>query len=95
MRAYQLSKVLMRGFGSNGCCPSPERLFRGTALSESPSTKSLTMKSLFEKSSNVKFGPFGKSPLDGLPAPLLAAIVLADGKTSNPSAVRNPTAFRY
>lgn len=35
----------------------------GIALSDSSSTKSLTMKSLFEKFSRVKLGPFGYSDL--------------------------------
>lgn len=54
-----LSKVRMRGFGSNACCPGPERRFTGTALSARSSTKSLTIKSLFEKFSKVKLGPLG------------------------------------
>lgn len=49
----------MRGLGSNACCAGPERRFTGTALSARSSTKSLTMKSLFEKFSKVKLGPLG------------------------------------
>jgi hypothetical protein len=64
-----LSKVLINGFGSNACCAGPERRLIGIALSARSSMKSLTMKSLFEKFSNVKLGPFGKIDLP-LPVPL-------------------------
>jgi hypothetical protein len=65
-----LSNVLISGFGSKAACPGPERRFMGIALSESSSTKSLTMKSLFEKFSRVKLGPLGNIDLT-LPPPLL------------------------
>lgn len=48
-------------------CEGPERRAEGIALSARLSTKSLTMKSLLEKSSRVKLGPLGKmllGPLD-------------------------------
>src|SRR5687767_7682321 len=51
----------MRGFGSNCCCAGPDLRFAGTAPSARFSIKSRTIKSLLEKSSNVKLGPRGKS----------------------------------
>jgi hypothetical protein len=69
------SKVLMRGFASNACCAGPERRFTGTALSARSSIKSLTMKSLFEKLSNVKLGPLGKMDLPLPPPPLLRCAI--------------------
>jgi hypothetical protein len=65
-----LSKVLIKGFGSKSAFPGPERRLAGTALSERSSTKSLTIKSLFEKFSKVKLGPLGNIDLE-LAAPLL------------------------
>jgi hypothetical protein len=59
----------MRGFGSKAVCPGPDRRLTGIALSESSSTKSLTIKSLFEKFSKVKLGPLGNIDLT-LPVPL-------------------------
>jgi hypothetical protein len=58
-----LSKVRIKGLGSNACCAGPDLRFAGTALSDSSSIKSLTMKSLFEKFSKVKLGPRGKIDL--------------------------------
>jgi hypothetical protein len=69
------SKVLIRGFGSNACCAGPERRFTGTALSARSSIKSLTMKSLFEKFSNVKLGALGKMDLPLPPPPLLRCAI--------------------
>lgn len=60
----------MKGFGSKACCPGPERRFTGTALSDRSSIKPLTMKSLFEKFSRVKLGPWGNIDLP-LPPPLV------------------------
>jgi hypothetical protein len=65
-----LSKVLINGFGSNACWAGPDRRLMGIALSARSSIKSLTMKSLFEKFSKVKLGPFGKIDLP-LPVPLV------------------------
>lgn len=48
-------------------CDGPERRPEGIALSARLSIKSLTIKSLLEKSSRLKFGPLGKmllGPLD-------------------------------
>lgn len=47
-------------------CVGPERRLEGIALSARLSTKSLTMKSLLEKSSRLKFGPLGKMLLGPL-----------------------------
>jgi hypothetical protein len=58
-----LSNVLIRGLGSNAWFVGPDRLRAGAALSDSSSTKSLTMKSLFENLSNVKLGPVGNKAL--------------------------------
>ena len=65
-----LSKVLINGFGSNAVCPGPDRRLIGRAVSESSSTKSLTIKSLFEKFSKVKLGPLGNIDLALPPPPL-------------------------
>jgi hypothetical protein len=64
----------MRGFGSKACCAGPDRRFAGIELSESSSTKSLTMKSLFEKFSKVKLGPLGKIGLPPAPRMELLSI---------------------
>lgn len=59
-----LSKVLIKGFGSNaGWEAAPDRRFTGTAASASSSTKSRVIKSLVEKSSSEKLGPWGNSAL--------------------------------
>jgi hypothetical protein len=60
---FILSNVLIRGLGSNAWFVGPDRLRAGTALSDSSSTKSLTMKSLFENLSKVKLGPVGNKAL--------------------------------
>lgn len=64
----------MRGLGSKACWAGPDRRFAGIALSESSSTKSLTMKSLLEKFSKVKLGPLGKIVLPPAPEMELLSI---------------------
>ena len=76
-----LSNVLIRGFGSNICCAGPDRRFTGTAVSARVSTKSRTIKSLFEKSSKVKLGPLGKRALEP-PEPALS--IIGDVGTASP-----------
>ena len=49
--------------GSKAWFAGPDFRFAGTALSARSSMKSLTMKSLFEKFSRVKLGPWGKIDL--------------------------------
>lgn len=56
-----LSKVLMRGLGSNAACAGADFLFVGMALSASSSTKSRAMKSFVEKFSSVNSGALGKT----------------------------------
>ena len=60
---FILSNVLISGFGSNAWFVGPDRLRVGIALSDNSSTKSLTMKSLFENLSKVKLGPVGNRAL--------------------------------
>lgn len=63
LRRNLLSNVRINGFGSNAACAIPDRRFEGTAVSAKLSTKSRTIKSLLEKSSNVKLGPLGNRVL--------------------------------
>lgn len=61
---YALSKVLINGFGSNaGWVAGPDRRFAGVAPSANSSMKSRVMKSLVEKSSSAKLGPWGNKAL--------------------------------
>lgn len=62
---YILSKVLINGLGSNaGWVAGPERRFAGVAPSANSSMKSRVMKSLVEKSSSEKLGPWGNKALE-------------------------------
>lgn len=62
-RGHSLSNVLIKGLGSKAWFDGPDFLRAGPALSDSSSTKSLAMKSLFENLSKVKLGPVGNSAL--------------------------------
>lgn len=80
-----LSKVLIRGFGSNaGCVAGADRLFTGMALSASSSTKSLTMNSLVEKSFSSKLGPWGNRALGPDPDSALLTAINAAGPRGEP-----------
>lgn len=75
-----LSKVLIRGFGSNaGCVAGADRRFTGIALSANSSTKSLTMNSLVEKSFSSKLGPWGNRALGPDPDSALFTAINAAG----------------
>lgn len=79
---YVLSNVLIKGLGSNaGWAAGPDRRFAGVAPSASSSMKSRVMKSLVEKSSSEKLGPWGNKALEPDPDSALSlalnAIVVA------------------
>lgn len=75
-----LSKVLIRGFGSNaGWVAGADRRFTGMALSANSSTKSLTMNSLVEKSFSSKLGPWGNRALGPDPDSALFTAINAAG----------------
>lgn len=70
LTGYVLSKVLIKGFGSNaGWVAGPDRRFAGVAPSANSSMKSRVMKSLVEKSSSEKLGPWGNKALEPGPDP--------------------------
>lgn len=77
------SKVRISGFGSNTCCAGPDLRLAGIALSINESRKSRTMKSLPEKSSREKLGPFGNKARDPDPARSIFAIGFADERRDN------------
>lgn len=74
---YVLSKVLIKGFGSNaGWVAGPDRRFTGMAPSASSSMKSRVIKSLVEKSSSEKLGPWGNKALEPDPDSALSLALI-------------------
>lgn len=72
---HVLSKVLIKGFGSKaGWAAGPERRLAGTAASANSSMKSLVIKSLVEKSSSEKLGPWGNRALEPMMDSALSAL---------------------
>lgn len=90
-----LSKVLIKGFGSNaGCAAGPDRRFNGTAASARSSMKSRVMKSLVEKSSSLKLGPWGNKALEPNMDSVRSALDDMIGAVA-PKGARNPGIRSY
>jgi hypothetical protein len=87
-RESSLSNALISGFGSKAWCAGPERRLAGTAASASESTKSPTIKSLLEKSSRLKLGPWGKRERDALDAPRSMAATVTSRESRSDCAWR-------
>lgn len=86
--SFSLSNVRINGFGSKAWFAGPERRLAGTAVSARESTKSLTIKSLLEKSSRVKLGPVGNSEREALDPPrsIAAAAIVTSSRPDRESA---------